>query len=191
MSNLELKIAPSKIMFTIWLKSLIANGRAKFVKNYQNVIALNAGPLSTFGIGRHTITNHPIFCVPRPMLPWFCMGKISRAIIENRKNIYLEFGDNTSPLYLKLAPIKNRAHCLITLNEDTEDIVKTIDFHGYYIDKDENLHLTKALNRAPLELCDSFTEILPEESYESEEWLTDESQFIDIYDIDNYENSKF
>lgn len=181
---------PSKVVLTIWLQHLLHSKRASFSRKYEHVIELNTGVCSMFAFGRHIETNHPIIAAPRPMIPWIFMGKINRVIIAEMKSLYIELGEPESPFYIGIKCSRKRISCLLPNYEETQDLVKTIDFHGYVTTEKGGAEITKALNRAPIQIVKSFDEIVPPKAIESEDWNDNLEQGFDIYDTSNFENLK-
>ncbi|MBU2896089.1 hypothetical protein [Vibrio hepatarius] len=190
MNNIELRIMPSKVVFTVWIQHLLHLKRASFSKKYEHVIELNSGVCSMFGFGRHIETNHPIIAAPRPLIPWLFMGKINRVIIAGMKSVYIEFGEPETPFYMCIKCSRKRIACLLPKYEETQDLVKTIDFHGYVITGESGVEITKALNRAPIQIVKSFDEISPPKTIDAEDWNDNLEQGFDIYDTSNFENLK-
>ncbi|KDM90817.1 hypothetical protein [Photobacterium galatheae] len=143
-----------------------------------------------FAFGRHIETNHPIIAAPRPLIPWFFMGKINRAIIAGMKTLYIEFGEPESPFYIAIQCSRKRIACLLPKFEETQDLVKTVDFHGYVTTGKSGVEITKALNRSPIQIVKSFDEIVPPRAGNSEDWSDNLEQGFDIYDTENFENLK-
>lgn len=187
MNSIELRTLPSKVVFTIWLQHMLHSKRARFSKSHSSVILLNSGVSSMFALGRHVETNHPIIAVPRPMMPWMFMGDINQVIIEGQSNLYIEFGEPTSPFYLAIKCSKNRIRALLPRLEDTQDLVKTVDFHGYIVTNGEEAEITKALSRAPILMVNSFSEHVPPTDDIAEDLSSALKQDFDIYNPDNFD----
>jgi hypothetical protein len=190
MNNIDLRVLPSKVVFTIWLQQIIQSKRATFSRTYENVIELNSGVCSMFAFGRHSKTNHPVFAAPRPLMPWFLVGQINRMIVTKENRVYIEFGEEGSAFYLGINCSRKRTAVLLPMIEDTQDLVKTIDFHGYITTDDKTVELTKALNRAPLLMVGSFDEIVPPKELD---YLSYEDCLVkdfDITDVNNFDKLK-
>lgn len=190
MNNIDLKILPSKVVFTIWLQQLIYSRRAQFSKTHKSVIELNSGVCSMFGFGRHSETNHPIIAAPRPLVPWFFMGKINRVIVSKNNKVYIEFGEDNSTFYLSIQCSRKRTACLFPKFEETQDLVNTVDFHGYIETKENTVELTQALNRSPIILVRSFDEIIAPKDIQHlnyDDCLEDD---FDITDLENFDKLK-
>ncbi|MCY9865133.1 hypothetical protein OTK49_21675 [Vibrio coralliirubri] len=139
-----------------------------------------------FALGRHVETNHPLIAVPRPMMPWMFMGDINQVIIEGQTNLYLELGDPQHPFYLAIKSSKKRIRALLPRLEDTQDLVKTVDFHGYILTEDNEVEITKALSRAPILMVKSFSEHLPPSQFKEVDLTSSLKQDFDIYNPDNF-----
>lgn len=190
MNSIDLKILPSKVVFTLWLKHLLINKRAWFSKRHEGLVLLNTGVSAAFGLGRDTKTNHPIIGCPSSFIPWFLIGNISRIIITHNDSVYFEFGGDKNPFYIGLSISKKRIKCLLPNEEDSMDLIKTIDMHGYRIISGTEVDITKPLNRAPVHLVRSIDEIIVPKKGEQENWNDNLNQKYDIHDPSNFENLK-
>ena len=187
MNTIDLKILPSKIVFIIWLQHIIHNKRAKFSLTHENVIVLNSGISGVFGFGRDVKTNHPIIAAPKSFIPWFFIGDINRVLIIDGNSIYLEFGNPPNSFYIKISTTKTRLKCLITNTEDTLDLVKTVDMHGYSLLNDNTVELSKALGRAPIQILKSLDEITTPINENPVDWSSNLNQEYDIYNVNNFD----
>lgn len=115
------------------------------------------------------------------------MGDINQVIIEGQTNLYIEFGEATSPFYLAIKCSKSRLKALLPRLEDTQDLVKTVDFHGYVITDDEEVEITKALSRAPILMVKSFSDHVPPSEDIAEDLSSALKQDFDIYNPDNFD----
>ena len=189
-NTIDLAILPSKVVFVIWLQHQITNKRAKFSLTHNAVIILNTGISSMFGFGRCKKTNHPIIVVPKSLTPWFFIGGINRILIANGDSLFFEFGKPNNAFYLKLSTSKTRLKCLLSTNEDSLDLVRTIDIHGYSFLNNQNIELSKALERTPIQIIQSIDEVITPTTDETVDWSQNLNQDYDIYNVHNFEKLK-
>ncbi|PSU89771.1 hypothetical protein [Photobacterium kishitanii] len=163
MNTLDIGALPSKVMFAIWLRQLIATKKAKFTKKSKKVIELGSFASGHFAIGRKKDNNHPIIAFPTQMMPWFASLDIRGCIVTKDNGIYLGFGRESAEFYIRISSNAFRTKALLPKEEVSDDLTRTVDFHCYYVNKDDSIILSRSLNRTEIKEIDNISSIVAEE----------------------------